>query len=275
MKGLVVVVAAFGLPLVALAQSADGPKATELSGLTVTVHRSTTDLSGLDLTGRCAPPANSRWPNALFDAAPASAKVRAAESPGTRDFILREIDDLRQGTNDYGHMGRGLALAAQHQLPLTTRWIGCRGAFKAISFLHVTKAGADDFEVQFENGALEWEVAPLDAVQTTRQSAIRYFYPQPATRQLEDLLESMQRGWPNYRDLTRDLASTLKAQGPALQQAFRDWGSLKQLYFLRHGDDGAYIYVASFERRRVVWTVAPLGAGGKLAGLTYEETAGS
>lgn len=274
MRILLALVAALGLPLCALAQTpGDDGKPTEVSALVIQAQKAT-EVPGVTVTGRCPIPPNSNWANTMFDAPSESKNKRTEEGAGTREFILREIADIRNNTRDYTHMSIGLARAAREQLPQTKLLIVCHGVFKGVKFLHVSQEGFDDFEVEFSNGALEWEVAPVDAHQVTPQSAIRYFFPQPATKQFEDFLNSMQRGRPNYADLTPDLSATVQAQWPALQKSLKDWGGLESVYFLRQADDGSYIYLVSFGRRRVVWEVAPLDGGGKLVGLKYAEAPG-
>ena len=182
MKTLLAFVAVMALPLSALAQAtADNDKSTEVSELVIQARKAT-EVSGLTVTAHCPMPPDSIWPNQMFDAPTDAKNKRTEESAGTREFILREIADLRNNTRDYAHMGRAFAAAAQKQLAGTKLLIVCQGVFEGIKFLHVTKINDDDFEVDFSNGALEWEVKPLDAHQVTEQAAIRYYFPQPTTK---------------------------------------------------------------------------------------------
>ena len=121
------------------------------------------------------------------------------ESPGAREFILRNIVGFRSGTADFAHMDPALSQVTRTNLPLEKLWIGCRGAFKAINFLHVSQDGYDDFEADFSGAAIEWEVEPLNTRQVTRQWAARFYYPEPTTRRFDDFLKSMERGSPGLR----------------------------------------------------------------------------
>jgi hypothetical protein len=167
-----------------------------------------------------------------------------------------------------------LARAARQNFPVISRLVRCAGNLKAIKFLHVSKLGFDDYEVESDNGALEWEVAPLDANQKASQTNVRFFYPEPATKQFEDFLKSLEQGRPNYADLAPDLASKFQGQWPTLQKQLKDWGGLETLYFVHQAEDGSYIYIVGFKKRRVVWQVAPPDGVGKLTGLNFAEGQG-
>jgi hypothetical protein len=242
---------------------------TEVSELVVRAKKATA-LSDLTVIGHCTVPPESRWSDKMFDAPQDFENKRIEESPGTREIILKEITALRNNTRDYKDMALSLGKHAGLQLRFTRTQVVCRGAFKDIKFLHVTETGDDDFEVDFGNGPLEWEVGPLNARQVTERFHIRFLYPQPVTNQFQKLLNSMQQGWPDYADLTPDAAAEAQAQWPALQMALKDWGVLRSFYFLRQADDGSYLYAASFRNAEVIWKVAPLDGSGKMTGFQYD-----
>ena len=272
--------AALALPLAAVAQpAAENAASTKVADLVVQAQEATTASDVV--VQACRMPADSEGystrssrpsANREFDA-PLHPDKRTGESPGTREFILRNIADFSRGTADFEHMDGALARITRTNLPVEQRWIACRGTFKSIKFLHVSQEGFDDFEADFSGAAIEWEVDPLNARQTTKQWAARFYYPEPATRQLDELLSSMEHGRPNYSRLAPDFAPTLKAQWPTLQQAFRKWRGPRSIVFLRQEDDGSYVYKLAYGVHVVFWTVAPLDTSGKITGLTYEEGA--
>jgi hypothetical protein len=261
MRTLLILVAAAGLPLYALAQPVAGDgKPTEVSELVVEARR----------VAECPAPGASYGPSKWFDP-PDTTNKRTKESSGTRAFVLMLSAGARTNNIDYTHMAPGLAKAVRKQTPRVRPVTVCQGVYKGIRFRHVSRGGADVFEVDFSNGALEYSVLPFDAHQMTSGAGFRYFYPQPATRQFEDLLKSMKRGRPNYAALAPDFASRLQARWPALQKSLKDWGRLKGLRFVGQEDAGSYVYLATYEHRHVVWTVGPPNADGKLTALTYDE----
>jgi hypothetical protein len=297
MKAVLALLAVLGLPLAVQAQpAADSDKSAEVSELVVQARKATA-VSGVAVQGLCPLPgelANRQLYAQQFDAlgtgdkrpvviagarvvireiAPTRTKEkRTEESAGTRAFILREIADFRSGAPDYAHMGVMMARVTRDTLPRLQRWIVCRGAFKDIKFLHVSALGDDDFEVDFSNGPIEWEVAPLDSHGLVQQAALRLFYPQPITDQFVDFLKSAEQGWPKYADLSSDAAAAFRgARWRALQAAQEAWGRRKAILFERQASDGSYVYIVTYEARQVVWNVSPLDAEGKFTGLAYAE----
>lgn len=268
---MLVFVAVLGLPLVALAQpTTDDSKATEVSELVVRARKAT-EVSGVTVNSHCGIPAAGRqWPSAWFDAPSDSRNKRTEESAGTRAFILKLMADIRNGAPDYARYGDQLDREMHAKFGLTRLWIVCRGAFKDIRFLHVSQAGYDDFEVDFSTGALEWEIKPLNVDQVAEQTAIRFYYPQPVTRQFEDLLKSLEWGQPNYFALTKDCAAKLEAQWPQLQAAIKIWPGPPSIFFLRRGDDGSYTYLVTYRQFRALWEVGPLDRAGKITSLKYD-----
>jgi hypothetical protein len=261
---VLVLVAAVGLPLYALAQPvADDGKSTDVSGLTVEALKAT----------EC-PLGDSHFSGKRYDAPPDTKNKRTEESAGTRALILMIIAGQRDNNIAYTHIDPRLAKLVRAQGPHINLVVGCQGTFKGIKFLHVSQDGWDDFEVDFRNGALEWAIKPFNSHQVTEGIVFRLFYPQPATKPFEDLLKSMERGEPNYADLTPDFTSKLEARWPALQKSLKDWGRLKGFRFVRQEDDGSYVYLATYEHHQVVWTALPPNADGKFTALTYDEKAG-
>ena len=264
MRTLLLLLAAIGLPICALAQTvADDGKPTVVPELAVEGS-----------SGQCPVPPHVWGPNRLFDA-PTRAKIkRTQESAGTRGLVLMLVAGARNGDIDYTHIQPGLAKAIRAQSPRLKPAFVCLGVLKEIRFRHVSQADFDDYEVDFSNGVLEWAVKPFDSHQLTAGIIFRYFSPEPATRQLETLLKSLGQGRPNYSDLTADAASRLQARWPALQKSLKDWGQLRGLRFVRQGDDGADVFVAVHEHRQVVWTTSPPNAAGKFTDVRYDERVG-
>ncbi len=260
----------------AMAQSAsEASKPTEVSAVTVTIPKAT-KVSALTVTAAgCPLPADSGFANVMFDPPSNTEAWRTEPSAGTREWLEKNVAMFQKGTMaNAPKMDISLTKITREQLKLAHLWVTCRGPLKSIKFLHVSVEGFDDYEVQFANGAIEWEVAPLNASGEAHQSAARYFYPQPETRKLADFLDSIAVGRPDYSGLTPALASAMQAQRLALQKSFKDWGHLNFVLFLRQTDGGSYDYVVGFAHRKVVWEVAPLDGDGKLTGLNYAEANG-
>ena len=279
MRAILISVAVLALPLPAVAQPAAVPdESTTVSELVVEARKATA-VSDV-VVQACAMPADSEGygtrsnrpvANAEFDA-PLRPSGRTEESPGTREFILRNIIAFREGTADFDHMNETIALTTRMYMRAEKRWIICRGGFKDIKFLHVSQDGFDDFEVDFSGAVIEWEVDPLNSHQKTAHWAARFYYPEPTTSRFDALLKSMELGRPNPSLLAPDFAPTFQARWPTLQrQIFNRWRGAHSIVFLRRGDDGSYAYKVAYGDHVVFWTVAPLDAAGKITDVAAEE----
>jgi CubicO group peptidase (beta-lactamase class C family) len=113
--------------------------------------------NGRDITGkRLDDPEFKR----LSDAARAMAKrvKDQTAAPGSEAALRRLIEESRSGQPNYDLMSPGLATATRQQLPQIQANIIRLGAVKTISFKGVGPAGADIYEVKFENGSLEYRI---------------------------------------------------------------------------------------------------------------------
>ena len=261
---VLVLAAALGLPLAALAQDPGGAgEATVVSEVTVE--------AGLP----CSPPDSWR-PNAIFDAPADSIKAtRTGESPGTRAWVEKILEMFDRPTmTDPPPMPAGGNKQLERVFPKFHHGRLCLGAFKSIKFLHVSAKGLDDYKIEFANGVVEGAIWPLNAHGEAKGVGFRSYTPQPASMRFNAFLRSLERGRPDYSDLAPDSAAAVRAQWPMLQKAVKDWGRLKVFYFLRQEDNGSYAYQATYEHRQVVWTASLSKAGVKFTALRYDEKAG-
>ena len=273
-----------GAGTVALAQpAADAAAPTALSGVTVTVTRRATPLSALTVAALanltlCRKPMDGRWPPSLFEQSDEARAARTGPSPGTEGYVRTDVAAIQRGTRDYGHMTAVIARNARRQLPVLEQRFRCLGAFKSISFLHVSDMNFDDYEIEFENGALEATIAPLDDFMRSRAQYLRFYEPQPLTNALSDLIASLQKDHPDRRALSAAFAPELEDRWPILRRKFAGWGRLASIDFVRKTETGAYIYLVSLGRSgptvsdavmKTAWAVTVEPEGGRLDSLTY------
>jgi hypothetical protein len=272
---------AAGVGTLAVAQPvADGAGPTALSGVTVTATRKATPLSPLTVAALanltlCRKPNDGVWPSYLFDQSAKVQERRADPSPGTADYVRTDVAAIQMGTRDYPHMTAVIARNAQRQLPVLEQRFKCLGAFRSISFLHVSDANFDDYEIEFENGALEATIAPLDDFNRSRAQYLRFYEPQPVTTELGELIVSLQKDRPDRRAISAEFAPELEDRWPILRQKFAGWGRLESVDFVRKTETGAYIYLVALGRGRperplkTAWSVTVDPADSKLDSLTY------
>jgi CubicO group peptidase (beta-lactamase class C family) len=96
----------------------------------------------------------------LADSAAAAAKrfKDQTQAPGSEAALRRDIEELRAGQPKYELMSAGLANVTRQQLPQLTATITKLGAVQSVTFKGVGGAGADIYEVKFENGSTEWRI---------------------------------------------------------------------------------------------------------------------
>jgi CubicO group peptidase (beta-lactamase class C family) len=114
--------------------------------------------NGRDITGKRLDDAEFKR---LSDAASSVAKrvKDQTAAPGSEAALRRLIEESRSGQPNYDLMSPGLAAATRQQLPQIQANIVRLGAVKTITFKGVGPAGADIYEVKFENGALEYRIS--------------------------------------------------------------------------------------------------------------------
>jgi dienelactone hydrolase len=84
-------------------------------------------------------------------------------SPGTDSWIRRYIDGMEKGQPNYDEMAPALADVVRQQLTMTVQLMQRLGAFKSLTFKNVGPNGMDVYDANFDNGQLEFFIAPLDA----------------------------------------------------------------------------------------------------------------
>jgi hypothetical protein len=81
-----------------------------------------------------------------------------APAPGTKDALLRGIEDLRRGAPNYDRMGAGLAAAIRRQVSQLQATIVSLGKVESIFFRGVGPGGYDIYGVKFANGTAEFRL---------------------------------------------------------------------------------------------------------------------
>ncbi|HEV3184890.1 MAG TPA: M56 family metallopeptidase [Xanthobacteraceae bacterium] len=82
-----------------------------------------------------------------------------APAPGSRDTLVRTIEEVRRGAPDYGRMSAELADAVRRQLPQLQAMLGALGAVESVFFRGVGPGGYDIYGAQFANGAAEFRLS--------------------------------------------------------------------------------------------------------------------
>ena len=96
----------------------------------------------------------------LLDVAAARAKriKDQTATPGSEAAVRKLIEDTRRGQPNYDSMGPGLAAATRQQLTQIQANLTQLGALQSVTFKGVGPAGADIYELKFQNGSLEYRI---------------------------------------------------------------------------------------------------------------------
>jgi hypothetical protein len=113
--------------------------------------------NGRDITAKRLDDAEAKR---LADAAAAVAKRFKDQiaTAGSEAALRKMIEDVRLGKPDYETMSSGLAAATRQQLPQLQSTVTQLGAIQSVIFKGVGPAGADIYQVKFENGSLEYRI---------------------------------------------------------------------------------------------------------------------
>jgi hypothetical protein len=80
------------------------------------------------------------------------------QDPATEAALRRTIEELRTGKPDYDKMSPTMVFVTRQQLSDLHGMVTSFGAVKSITFKGVGPAGADIYDVAFENQATEWRI---------------------------------------------------------------------------------------------------------------------
>jgi 3-oxoadipate enol-lactonase len=77
-------------------------------------------------------------------------------------------------------------------------------------------------------------------------------------------VESLEKGAPNYDEMSAAEAEDVRQELPQLLQFVRAKGALKSVTYEHGTEDGADVYLVAFEHGQAEWTIGPLSADGKV-----------
>jgi hypothetical protein len=117
----------------------------------------------------------------------------------------------------------------------------------------------------FEQHAKRIDEADAKNLEAAREARIANKMPSPGTEEsLRRFIDSMQRGQPNYDEMTPPLAAANRSQVSRTGPLMKSFGALKSLTFRTVNTQGMDVYDAIFEQGRVEFSIAPLTSDGKV-----------
>ena len=82
-------------------------------------------------------------------------------------------------------------------------------------------------------------------------------------------VESLEKGAPNYDEMAAAQAAEVRQQAPQILQLIAEMGALKSVAYEHGTEDGADVYLVSFEHGQAEWTIGPLTADGKVQARNF------
>jgi beta-lactamase regulating signal transducer with metallopeptidase domain len=194
-----------------------------------------------------------------------SARTDNRPSPGVEAALRQNYAAILKGAPDQSLFSPAIA---RQRLAFWEQDARNLGALKSISFAGITPQGRDLYKAVFANGTAEWRAEPLTEGKVTGLNWDHVFLPRaprhPGTEiALRHHIESLQRGRPNYEELTPEFAAVQRDHHKVFEDEIRPWGTLRTITYKGGGTRGMDLYDVTFDHARVVWIVAPLTADGK------------
>jgi hypothetical protein len=88
---------------------------------------------------------------------------------------------------------------------------------------------------------------------------------------LRRYIDSLEKGQPNYDEMTPIMADAVRRQLPTIQAYIKRWGALTSITFKLVDAQGFDDYDVRFEHGHADWSVAPLTPDGKVTGRSFHE----
>lgn len=82
-------------------------------------------------------------------------------------------------------------------------------------------------------------------------------------------VESLEKGAPNYDEMAPAQADEVRQQLPQILALIKSMGALHSVSYEHGTEDGADVYLVTFEHGAAEWTIGPLAADGKVQNRSF------
>ena len=195
--------------------------------------------------------------------------IRSGPSPGTEAAVRKLIAGFAAGFPAYDIMSPSLVSQIYPQQSGLDGAAKEFGALKSLTFSKINPQWFDVYDAVYENGRAVWSIAPLTGgkVRSFRMSeeALNRSTPHPDREaSLRRYVESLEQGAPNYDDLPLEGAAIVRQNMPNILAAIKPLGQLRSIAFDHSAPNDTDVYLVSFERGKVEWSMGPLTPDGKV-----------
>jgi DNA-binding beta-propeller fold protein YncE len=224
-----------------------------------------------DTANPAGPPARIAVGKAPVGIAVAGERVIAADSnrfapPGRNREWLSVIDDgakVMVGAVPAGLFPRELKATADGKTLLVTNF-----ASNSLELVDLTRLDAAYYAQQKQ--ALLADLAEQAKIQAAIEARIKSNMPTPGTEDaLRHQIETLEKGQVDYDTMTPGMAAAARQQAAGIATMFAKWGALRSIAFQSVNGQSGDVYEVTFEHAKTEWTIAPLTADGKIAGMRF------
>jgi hypothetical protein len=144
-----------------------------------------------------------------------------------------------------------------------------------ISFVTDSRGSATELVLHqggFEQHAKRISEAAAKAIEAARELRIATNAQAPGTQaSLRRFIDSLERGQPNYEEMTTPLAATVRQEWTQTGPKIKQMGALKSITFRTVSPQDMDVYDVQFDHAKVEWGIAPLTDDGKVISRYWRE----
>ena len=195
--------------------------------------------------------------------------IRLGPSPGTEAAVRKLIAGFAAGFPAYDVMSQSLVSQIFPQMSSLGGAAKEFGALKSLTFSKINPQWFDVYDAVYENGRAVWSIAPLvgGRVSSFRisEEALNHSTPHPDREaSLRRYVESLEQGAPNYNEMPPEGVAIVRRNLPNILAAIKPLGHLQSITFDHSAPNDTDVYLVSFERGKVEWSMGPLTPDGKV-----------
>jgi beta-lactamase regulating signal transducer with metallopeptidase domain len=199
---------------------------------------------------------------------PAIVRSDNGPSPETEKAVRQMIAGFAANAPAYEIMSPIMFAVTQQQLKNLEEMAKELGPLQALTFKKINPLGWDSYDAVYKNGKALWSLQPLVdgkvVMYSVNNTIINDAKPHPDREaSLRRYVESLEKGAPNYDEMTPTLAAIVRYQLPQTLDTMKALGPLRSITFDRGTANDTDVYLVAFEHGTVEWNMGPLTTDGK------------
>jgi len=190
-----------------------------------------------------------------------------------------QIEAIEAGQPDYDALAPNTAATFRNTTQTIQEGVRQWGKLEFVNRRPALRSGWYVYNVVFDNALVEWAIKPPDAQGKIPGLGFKTMSVWPASNRkeantgtqawLRRHVESLQKGSPNYDEMSPGLAQSVREQFPHARDSIKQLGALKSITFLTVEPNGMNEYDVEFENGQAIWWIGPLTANGLASSLFF------